>query len=114
MSAIPASEPELVMTEAEYLAFEEASDTKHEFVDGYVYDWPGYDYDAEGLAGTRLRQNRLQVNLLINLAAPAAAAGCQVVGSDLRLCVRLLRRGRTTHRYYYPDAMVLRRVRSAP
>ena len=29
MSAIPAFEPELVMTEAEYLAFEEASDTKH-------------------------------------------------------------------------------------
>src|SRR5438477_7184210 len=107
MSAIPASEPELLMTEAEYLAFEEASDTKHEFVDGYVYDWPGYEYDAEGLAGTRLRHNRLQVNLLTNLAAPAAAAGCQAVGSDLRLCVRLLRRGRTTHRYYYPDAMVL-------
>jgi Uma2 family endonuclease len=107
MSAIPASEPELVMTEAEYLAFEEASDTKHEFVDGYVYDWPGYDYDAEGLAGTRLPHNRLQVNLLTNLAAPAAAAGCQVVGSDLRLYVRLLRRGRTTRRYYYPDAMVL-------
>ena len=37
MSAIPAFEPELVMTEAEYLAFEDASDTKHEFVDGHVY-----------------------------------------------------------------------------
>ena len=95
------------MTEAEYLAFEEASDTKHEFVDGHVYDWPGYEYDAEGLAGTRLRHNRLQINLVTSLAGPAAAAGCQVVGSDLRLRVRLLRRGRATHRYYYPDAMVL-------
>ena len=107
MTAIPASEPELVMTEAEYLAFEEASDTKHEFVDGHVYAWPGYEYDAEGLAGTRLRHNRLQINLVATLAGPAAAAGCQVVGSDLRLRVRLPRRGRATHRYYYPDAMVL-------
>jgi hypothetical protein len=31
----------------------------------------------------------------------------QVVGSDLRLRVRLRRRGRETRRYYYPDAMVL-------
>ncbi len=107
MSAIPASEPELFMTEAEYLAFEDAADTKHEFVDGHVYDWPGYEYDAEGLAGTRLRHNRLQINLVIGLAAAADTAGCQVVGSDLRLRVSLLRRGRETRRYYYPDAMVL-------
>ena len=107
MSATPAFEPELVMTEADYLAFEDASDTKHEFVDGHVYDWPGYEYDAEGLAGTRLRHNRLQINLVTNLAAPAAAAGCQVVASDLRLHVALQRRGRETRRYYYPDAMVL-------
>jgi len=40
-----AVEPDWLMTEAEYLAFEEASETKHEFVDGHVYDWPGYDYD---------------------------------------------------------------------
>src|SRR5262252_338658 len=108
MNVLPAAEPERFMTEAEYLAFEDASDTKHEFVDGHVYDWPGYEYDAEGLAGTRLRHNRLRINLLTNLAGPAAAAGCQVVGSDLRLRVRLPRRGRTTRRYYYPDAMVLR------
>ena len=107
MSATPAFEPELVMTEADYLAFEDASDTKHEFVDGHVYDWPGYEYDAEGLAGTRLRHNRLQINLVTNLAPPAAAAGCQVVASDLRLHVALRRRGRETRRYYYPDAMVL-------
>ena len=107
MSAIPASEPELVMTEAEHLAFEDAADTRHEFVDGYVYDWPGYEYDAQGLAGTRLRHNRLQINLVTSLTGPATAAGCQVVGSDLRPHVRLLRRGRATHRYYSPDAMVL-------
>ena len=85
MSAIPAREPELVMTEAEYLAFEDAAETKHEFVDGFVYDWPGYDYDAEAMVGARLRHTILQVHLITALAGPAAVAGCQVVGSDLRL-----------------------------
>jgi Uma2 family endonuclease len=107
MNAIPAFEPELVMTEAEYLAFEEASDTKHEFVDGHVYDWPGYDFDAQGLAGATRAHNRLQRRLLQSLGPPADAAGCEVFGSDMRLLVRLRRRGRQTRRYYYPDAMVL-------
>jgi Uma2 family endonuclease len=107
MSAIPASEPELVMTEAEYLAFEDTSDTKHEFVDGHVYDWPGYDHDAQGLAGATRTHNRLQGGILAALVPAARAAGCQAYGSDMRLRVRLQRRGRETRRYYYPDAMVL-------
>jgi Uma2 family endonuclease len=107
MSAIPASEPELLMTEAEYLAFEDAAETKHEFVDGHVYDWPGYDYDVEGLAGATRTHNLLQGNLLAALVPAAQAAGCQAYGSDMRLRVRLQHRGRETRRYYYPDAMVL-------
>ena len=107
MSALPAFEPELLMSEADYLAFEEASDTKHEFVDGHVYDWPGYDVDAQGLAGATRAHNRLQRRLLQALGPPADAAGCEVFGSDMRLLVRLRRRGRQTRRYYYPDAMVL-------
>jgi Uma2 family endonuclease len=103
MSGPPTVEPELFMTEAEYLAFEDAAETKHEFVDGFVYDWPGYDYDAEGMVGARLRHNILQVNLVTALADAASAAGCQVVGSDLRLRIRQLH----SRRYYYPDAMVL-------
>jgi Uma2 family endonuclease len=107
VSALPVSEPELLMSEAEYLAFEEASETKHEFVDGHVYDWPGYDFDAQGLAGATRAHNRLQRRLLQSLGPPADAAGCEVFGSDMRLLVRLRRRSRETRRYYYPDAMVL-------
>jgi len=103
MSAGPVFEPDLFMSEPEYLAFEHASDTKHEFVDGQVYDWPGYDYDAQGMVGARLRHNILQVNLVTSLAQPARAAGCQVVGSDMRLRIGQP----STHRYYYPDVMVL-------
>src|SRR5918912_988016 len=108
MSALPVSEPELLMSEAEYLAFEDAAETKHEFVDGHVYDWPGYDFDAQGLAGATRTHNRLQRRLLQSLGPPADAAGCEAFGSDMRLLVRLRRRGRQTRRYYYPDVMVLR------
>ena len=107
MNALLAPEPELVMTEADYLAFEEAAETKHEFVDGFVYDWPGYEPGPRGLAGATRTHNRLQRNLLLALAPAAAAAGCEAFGSDMRLRVRLQRRGRQTTRYYYPDAMVL-------
>src|ERR687887_1063667 len=103
MSAIPAFEPELIMTEAEYLAFEASSETKHEFVDGHVYDWPGYEYDAQGLAGATRTHNVLQGNVLAGLVLAARAMGCQAYGSDMRLRVGQPR----TRRYYYPDAMVL-------
>jgi Uma2 family endonuclease len=107
MSALPAAEPELCMTEAESLAFEDAAEAKHEYVDGHVYDWPGYDFDAEGLPGATRTHNRLQRRLLQLLGPPADAAGCEAYGSDMRLRVRLQLRGRQTRRYYYPDAMVL-------
>ena len=98
------------MTEADYLAFEKDAATKHEFVDGFVYDWPGYEYGVEGLAGTTRTHNDLQVNLLSLLAPLARGAGCRVYGSDMRLRVRLhgpqpVEGG--TRRYYYPDVMLL-------
>jgi Uma2 family endonuclease len=110
MSVLPLPEPELVMSEAEYLVFEDASDTKHEFVDGFVYDWPGYDDGPEGLAGATRAHNDLQVNLLVLLAPLARAAGCRAYGSDMRLRVRLHEGGpgqEGSRRYYYPDVMVL-------
>src|SRR5260370_7867401 len=75
------------MNEADYLALEEVSETKHEFVDGHVYDWPGYEYDAQGLSGATRLHNRLQVNVLAALAPAARAAGCQVFRTDIRLRV---------------------------
>jgi Uma2 family endonuclease len=107
MSTISALEPDLFMSEAEYLAFEDAAETKHEFVDGHVYDWPGYDFGAKGLAGATRRHNELQVNVLAALVPAARAAGCQAYGSDMRLRVRSQQGGRETRRYYYPDAMVV-------
>jgi hypothetical protein len=105
MSAIPAFEPERFMTEAEYLAFEDGSQTRHDFVDGRVYDWPGCEYDAQGVAGATRAHNPLQMRLVRVLGPAADASGCEVFGSDLRLRVRLQRHGCSTSRYYDPDAM---------
>jgi Uma2 family endonuclease len=98
MSAPPA---EQLMTEAEYLAFESRAETKHEFVDGYVYDWPGYEVGPSGLAGATRTHNRLQLNVLMALGTAARARGCEAFGRDMRLRVRIEQRGRRTTRYYY-------------
>lgn len=103
MNALPVFEADLLMSEAEYLAFEDAAETKHEYVDGHVYDWPGYEYAAEGLSGARQRHNDLQMNFILAVGLVARAAGCRVYGSDMRLRIWLPH----TRRYYYPDAMVL-------
>jgi Uma2 family endonuclease len=87
---------------------EEVSETKHEFVDGHAYDWPGYEYDAQGLAGATRLHNLPQVNVLAALTPAARLAGRQVFGSDMRLRVNFDAPARTrSRRYYYPDAMVV-------
>jgi hypothetical protein len=47
MSTRPAPELDQGMTEAEYRAFEAATETKHDFIDGHVYDWSGDEYAAQ-------------------------------------------------------------------
>jgi Uma2 family endonuclease len=88
----------LLMTEVDYLAFEEQAAEKHEYVDGYVYALHG----PIAQAGASRRHNRLQMNTLDVLRAAARRNGCEAFASDLR--VRIRRAGRL--RYYYPDALV--------
>jgi Uma2 family endonuclease len=89
----------LVMTEEEYLAFEEAAEEKHEFVDGYVYALHG----PIALSGATIGHNRLQMRSLDQLRRAAARVGCEAFGSDVRLRIR----SPITRRYYYPDAIVV-------
>jgi hypothetical protein len=110
MSALPVAEPELLMTEAEYLLFEDAVDTKHECVDGHVYDWPGYAFDDQGLAGATRTHNRPQGSLLAALIPVARAAGCEAYGSDMRLRIRLQRRGGCAGLPGGPSAAAARRT----
>jgi Uma2 family endonuclease len=76
------------MTLEEYLAFEEQSPIKHEYVAGEVY----------AMSGVTLRHNVITLNLVRHLHGPARRRGCSVLATDVKL--------QTADRVYYPDVMV--------
>jgi Uma2 family endonuclease len=86
------------MTFEEFLAFEEASPTKHELVAGYVFDWNGGE--IRGLAGATERHNRIAGNIFGHLWNAARGGSCRVYGSDMRLRV-------SNASSYYPDVQVV-------
>jgi len=80
--------PRRRLTLAEYLAFEETTSTKHEFVAGEVY----------AMTGVTVRHNLITLNLVRRLYGPARARRCTVLATDVKL--------HAGDRIYYPDAMV--------
>lgn len=78
------------MTVDEYLAFEEASPERHEFVAGITYVMSG----ASG------RHNLISSNILTALRTPARRRGCRVYMEGVKLRV-------ASDRIYYPDVMVV-------
>jgi len=76
---------------ADYLAFEEASTTKHEFLNGEIY----------GMAGGTPEHAALSVAVSSALVAQLRGGPCRVYSSDLR--VRVLATGLAT----YPDVTVV-------
>lgn len=81
-----------------YLALEDESSIRHEFLDGEIYAMAGGSPDHAALAGA-----------LIGLLRGRLPAGCRVYTSDLR--VRVLASGLST----YPDvAVVCGRTERAP
>jgi Uma2 family endonuclease len=77
-------------TYAEYLALEEESGTRHEFLDGEIYAMAGGTPDHAALAGAVIR--------VLGTVLPPA---CRVFTSDLR--IRIAATGLST----YPDAAVV-------
>ena len=77
------------LTFEEYLAFEEASDIRHELVDGHVY----------AFAGASDRHNLICSNLIGTLWTQARGTGCRVFGSDMKVRV-------SARVSYYPDVTV--------
>lgn len=77
----------------DYLAHEETSDVRHEYVDGRVY----------AMAGGTVGHARVQVNALAALHAALRGKPCQPFGSDMK--VRVLNPGRPS--FFYPDLSVV-------
>lgn len=79
------------MTPEEYVAFERASASKHEYADGEVFAMSG---------GTR-EHSLLGANVIVALAGALRDQPCEVHGSDLRVHIP------ATGRYVYPDVVVV-------
>lgn len=78
------------MTVSEYLAFEECSEVRHEFVGGEVH----------AFAGTSVRHNRIALNVARRFMDAADSRNCDVLASDVKLRV-------PGDVFYYPDVMVV-------
>ena len=86
------SQPDpLHMSEAEYLAFEDSSAIKHEFVAGKVY----------AMTGASLTHNLICQNTATTLSTQLDDTPCLVVANDLRLKVD------SKVAFRYPDVMVI-------
>jgi Uma2 family endonuclease len=81
------------MTVSEYLAFEETSEDRHDYVDGIVID-------VRAMAGNLFEHNLIESNWSSELISRLRGHACRVFGSNLR--VRSNRRA--THRY--PDLTI--------
>jgi Uma2 family endonuclease len=85
------AQPIATMTEEEYLAFERASDARHEFLDGRVY----------AMAGASLKHGDIIQNTSSNLYIKLRGGPCRAVTNELRVRVR------ATGLNTYPDIVVL-------
>lgn len=82
-------DPQRRMSVGEYLAFEETSDVRHEYVGGILH----------AQAGASDRHNRLAGKIYRTLAEVAEGGPCRVYMSDMRLMT-------ASDVFYYPDVMV--------
>lgn len=78
------------MTEAEYFAFEDASETKHEYAKGYVY----------AMAGATVRHNTIINSISLALGIQIGDRDCTINTSDTKIQVSAL------GHYRYPDVVI--------
>lgn len=74
----------------EYLAGELIAETKHEYLDGYVY----------AMAGASKNHDRINKTLARKLAEHLDNSPCEVLGQDIKLRV-------ADTKFFYPDVMVV-------
>jgi Uma2 family endonuclease len=91
--------PKKKLTEAEYLAVENAAQFKSEFYDGVMYPlhWDG----LTNMAGASPGHNLVKENLIVELGSQLKNGPCRTFSSDQR--VRLT----ATGMYSYPDIVIV-------
>lgn len=89
-----------LVTFAEYIAFEEKAETKHEYRNGEIVELGGETRES-AMAGGTLEHARLQLRVAHALCAQLEGRPCEAFSSDAR--VRVLATGLAT----YPDLSVV-------
>jgi Uma2 family endonuclease len=86
------AQPKLVpyLSEAEYLASEELSPVKREYVDGHVF----------AMAGATNSHNIITTNTLFHLHSHVRGSSCRAYVNDMKARIKAI------NTYYYPDVMV--------
>lgn len=82
--------PQIRMTEDEYLAFERASEEKHEYIDGEIF----------AMSGATREHGLISLGMGAELRSALRGRGCEAYNNDVRVYMPLSRR------YVYPDASV--------
>ncbi len=85
------------ITPEEYLAMEEQSEIKHEYIDGYVY----------AMAGANDPHVTIALNMAFVIRNHLRGSNCRVYMSDMKARIDSL------NRFYYPDVMVTCDLRDA-
>ncbi len=79
---------ETLLSEVDYLAGEEVSDVKHEYIDGHIY----------AMSGAHSNHNQISINLTRKIGNHLEGKPCRPFSSDMKVKVG--------SKYFYPDVMV--------
>jgi Uma2 family endonuclease len=96
MALAPTRQPYRFTVE-EYLAFERASEERHEYLDGVIY----------AMAGESPDHGRICTNLVATLVPPLRGSECEVFGKDTKVCCGPYRAHTREGLYAYPDLVVV-------
>src|SRR5215471_8024598 len=105
MALAPTPQPYRFTVE-EYLAFERASDERHEYLDGVIYAMAG-SASQQAMAGESEDHGTICVNLVTSLATRLRGSPCRVFTKDLKVCCGPYRSHTREGLYAYPDLVVV-------
>ena len=96
MALAPTRQPYRFTVE-EYLAFERASEERHEYLDGVIY----------AMAGESPDHGRICTNLVATLVPQLRGSDCEVFSKDTKVCCGPYRAHTREGLYAYPDLVVV-------
>jgi Uma2 family endonuclease len=95
-----------LFTVEEYLAFERASDERHEYLDGVIYAMPG-SASPQAMAGESEEHGTICMNLSVSLGSQLRGTPCRAFSKDTKVRCGPYRPHTREGLYAYPDLVVV-------